>query len=96
METGEPIQVLEGHRGRVHAVAWSPDGQWVITGSDDSTARIWLVNTRLIIAELTRRVCRLFTDEEMQRQIVGWRGGQAELEAVAKDLKAYDALQSRS
>ena len=37
--------VLNGHEGTVTAVAVSPDGQSVVTGSNDSTARIWDAGT---------------------------------------------------
>ncbi len=33
------------HNGWVYAVAFSPDGTKVLTGSDDSTARIWDVSS---------------------------------------------------
>src|SRR5262249_53984678 len=33
-----------GHRDRVRAVAFSPDGKDLATGSTDETARIWQVN----------------------------------------------------
>jgi WD40 repeat protein len=33
--------VLEGHDGGVLSVAFSPNGKRVVTGSDDSTARVW-------------------------------------------------------
>jgi WD40 repeat protein len=33
--------VLEGHRGWVYSVAFSPDGKRVVTGSYDNTARVW-------------------------------------------------------
>ena len=33
--------MLEGHRGAVRNVAFSPDGKRVVTGSDDHTARVW-------------------------------------------------------
>ena len=32
---------MRGHRGKVRAVAYSPDGKTVFTGSDDSTGRLW-------------------------------------------------------
>ena len=33
--------VLRGHEGTVNAVAISPDNHWLVTGSDDKTARLW-------------------------------------------------------
>jgi WD40 repeat protein len=33
--------VLHGHEGAVLAVAFSPDGHWLVTASQDSTARLW-------------------------------------------------------
>ena len=38
-------QILGGHSGEVRAVAWSPDGHHILTGSDDRTARIWDATT---------------------------------------------------
>jgi hypothetical protein len=32
---------LAGHDGAVWAVAISPDGRWLVTGSEDRTARLW-------------------------------------------------------
>jgi transcription initiation factor TFIID subunit 5 len=33
--------VLRGHEGLVYAVAISPDNHWLVTCSDDKTARLW-------------------------------------------------------
>ena len=38
-------QILGGHSGEVSAVAWSPDGHHILTGSPDGTARIWDATT---------------------------------------------------
>lgn len=32
---------LKGHQGKVNSASFSPDGQLVVTASDDKTARIW-------------------------------------------------------
>jgi uncharacterized protein with WD repeat len=34
-------RVLEGHTRFVNAVAFSPDGQYIVSGSDDITVRVW-------------------------------------------------------
>ena len=40
---GTVIREFEGHSGRVGAVAFSPDGELLATGSTDLTARVWQV-----------------------------------------------------
>jgi WD40 repeat protein len=39
--TGEALHTLAGHTDWVTSAAFSPDGQRVVTASDDGTARVW-------------------------------------------------------
>jgi len=44
MASGEEIQVLGGHFGAVTGVAFSPDGQSLVSGSEDGSLRLWRYN----------------------------------------------------
>ncbi|HET9223287.1 MAG TPA: hypothetical protein VFO07_12330, partial [Roseiflexaceae bacterium] len=92
--SGAPLLTLEGHAGSVVWATWSPDGRQIVTGSDGVTYT-WLVSKQLMIADMTRRLCDLFTDAEIQSTIPRWRGCAVELPAVASDLAAYDQLYGR-
>jgi len=41
LRTGRPTRFFAGHAGPVYALAPSPDGRWLVTGSSDQTARLW-------------------------------------------------------
>ncbi|MEU0210084.1 NB-ARC domain-containing protein [Streptomyces canus] len=47
------MRTLTGHRGPVHAVAFSPDGTRIATGSRDTTVRIWSSATGEALHTLT-------------------------------------------
>ena len=38
---GGELQTLTGHTARVNSVAFSPDGQRIVSGSSDNTLKIW-------------------------------------------------------
>ena len=41
-DTGQPIgQPLTGNKNHVSSVAFSPDGQRIVSGSEDDTVRLW-------------------------------------------------------
>ena len=50
--TGKCIRVLEGHSGRVNAVAVCNERSTALTASDDSTARVWDMETGRCLAVL--------------------------------------------
>src|SRR5207237_1146254 len=39
--TGEELTVLHGHAGPLNSATFSPDGQSIVTASEDGTARLW-------------------------------------------------------
>ena len=44
--------LLQGHTGSCPSAAFSPDGQRVVTASDDQTARVWDARTGQAVATL--------------------------------------------
>ena len=38
---GSPLRSLEGHTQSVRAVAVTPDGRLIVSGSDDNTIKVW-------------------------------------------------------
>lgn len=43
---------FSGHSSYVHSVAFSPDGQWIASGSYDKTVHVWSFNTGQTVATL--------------------------------------------
>lgn len=45
VDTGECRRVFEGHDKEVRCLAFSPDGRWLVTGSEDESAILWDATT---------------------------------------------------
>lgn len=89
--TGALTRILT-HTGAVYSVTWSPDGSLILTSGEDGTLRVWVAQRSLVIAEITRKVCRFFSEEEIRKEIPTWQGSDIEIGQVANDLHAYDHL----
>ena len=51
--TGTFVATLTGHVGSVYQVAWSPDSNFLVSGSKDSTVKLWSIkNTKKAITTL--------------------------------------------
>src|SRR3989337_2064619 len=45
-------KTLQGHQRWVYSASFSPDGRWVVTASQDHTAKIWDANTGQLVHTL--------------------------------------------
>lgn len=45
VEAGQLIRTIRGHREGLSDLAWSGDGKYIATASDDSSVGIWIVET---------------------------------------------------
>ena len=55
LDDGVRTHLLAGHNGSVYALAPSPDGKWLVTGSSDQTVRLWRLPGMDVVAPLGAR-----------------------------------------
>lgn len=48
-ETGKAVCEMRGHAGEVTGFAYSPDGHWALSGSEDATIRLWDASTGKLV-----------------------------------------------
>ena len=68
------IRRLEGHPGIVRALAFSPDGKLIASGSDDKIVRLWNAQSRELVktlAEHTDKITSLAFSHDGKRLISG-------------------------
>ena len=51
---GKKLGDFVGHEGEVNALAPSPDGRYLVSGSADQTVRLWNLNTRELLVTIFR------------------------------------------
>src|SRR5256885_16621995 len=50
---GVSCDKLTGHTAVIHSVTFSPDGQWILTTSEDQTAKLWDASSGREVLALT-------------------------------------------
>ena len=73
-----PVQdsLITGHTKAISSVVYSPDGQFIVSGSDDQTVRIWNANSGQSIRQL----------------LVGWHNARQMLGPVTGPSQPVTAL----
>jgi WD40 repeat protein len=93
--SGKQLVSFQKPANSVNSVVFSLDGRWILTASDDGTARQYFVNTTDILAVATCRVGRGLTDEEIARfraHAAQVRFRQAPVPTGARELNAMSRL----
>jgi WD40 repeat protein len=78
--TGQELLTLEGHTDVVRSVTFSPDGNRIVTGSDDRTAKVWDAGTGQELLALkghTHAVWSVAFSPDGQRIVTGIAGAYA-------------------
>lgn len=60
LATGETQSTLEGHTAAVTCVAYAPNGNFCVSGSDDKTVRVWGLKLGLIVSAYREHQVRYF------------------------------------
>ena len=87
--------MLQDHEARVRAVAISPDGKFIVTGSDDHTARIWFFGNQDSVNQLDINKINLITqiyEQVKQNQKLDLRQKPADTLKIRAEKKVKENL----
>jgi WD40 repeat protein/DNA-binding SARP family transcriptional activator len=103
VSSGEELFSLEGHKLTLKDVAWSPDGRWIATSSNDGSARLWAAGTgtsRFALLGHAATVQDLEWSPDSTRLVTGSDDGTAKVwlitEGGPRDLLSLSAQDTRS
>jgi WD40 repeat protein len=73
IEAGEPISALAPNSAHVNAVTSSPDNRYVVTGGDDGKARIWDIDSGVLLRVLdhARSIYSLTISPDGRHLVIG-------------------------
>ncbi|MCX4794328.1 hypothetical protein OG497_09380 [Streptomyces sp. NBC_01242] len=80
--------------GRVRGIAWSPDGQFIATGSDDRTLRVWSASSFeeiAIVGVHQGKVTSVAWSHDSTRLLTASFDGTAHIWAAAPDFDQLEA-----
>lgn len=76
--TGKFLATLNGHVGAVYQVAWSPDSNYLVSGSKDSTVKLWSMKN------MKKAQCTLPGHED-EVYALDWSPGASSVASGSKD-----------
>lgn len=78
LETGTKIRTLDGHSAVIKSLAFSPDGQWLVSGSEDRLIKLWRLadgKLRFTLSGHRGRVTQVaFSPDGRSLLSTGWDG----------------------
>ena len=76
--TGEAVRTFKGHQDGVNAVAFSPNGRFALSGSDDMTLMLWDVADGKDLCHLTVVAAVNAIDWRRDKVVIGLDNGEVE------------------